>query len=60
MAGFEKLLDIRKQNEQIVIDEEREAIERCEQLKGRRELNCDFCDLRNDCDITWRRMGVCC
>lgn len=58
--SFEKLLDIQRQNEQIAIDEEREALERCSQFRGRRELNCDFCDLHDDCDITWRRMGVCC
>lgn len=63
MAGFDKLLDIMKQNRDIVINEERESLERCEQFrKGRRgdRVNCEFCDLRDDCDITWRRMGVCC
>lgn len=62
MAGFDKILDIMKQNKQIAEDEEQKALERCEQFRqGKRglEINCEFCDLKADCDITWRRMGVC-
>jgi|TARA_R100000501_G_C2570903_1_gene77808 hypothetical protein len=58
MAGLEKLADIIGQNKAILEEENAKKINCCCCGFGHSTdagHQCQFCD---DCDITWRRMGV--
>ena len=54
MGGFNRILEIQKENARIAEEEEQERLAKCA------ELQCGSCSKFDDCDITWRRMGACC